>query len=76
MSNGSVALLTSQYILFFVISAVFGQNDMSELINDYQLDLLRALEMSRLQFLREIGSLRPGIGDRLRFSLFAITSYN
>ena len=31
---------------------------------DYQIDLLRALEMSRLHFQREMGSLQPGTGDR------------
>jgi hypothetical protein len=35
-----------------------------ETLTDYQMDLLRALEMSRLQFLREMGSLRPGSDDR------------
>jgi len=39
-------------------------SDIAELLTDYQIDLLRALEMSRLQFLREIGSLRPGTSDR------------
>ena len=27
---------------------------------DFQMDLLRAMEMSRLQFLREMGQLQPG----------------
>lgn len=36
-------------------------------MNDYQIDLLRALKMSRLQFLHEIGSLRPGLGDKYVF---------
>jgi len=46
-------------------SAVLAQtSDIAELLTDYQIDLLRALEMSRLQFLREIGSLRPGTNDR------------
>ena len=45
--------------------AVFAQtSDITELLSDYQIDLLRALEMSRLQFLRDIGSLRPGTSDR------------
>jgi len=45
--------------------AVFAQTpDIAELLTDYQIDLLRALEMSRLQFLRDIGSLRPGASDR------------
>ena len=36
----------------------------SDYFSDQQLELLRALEMSRLQFLREMGSLKPGSGDR------------
>jgi len=45
--------------------AVLAQtSDIAELLTDYQIDLLRALEMSRLQFLREIGSLRPGTSER------------
>jgi len=48
-----------------VCSAVLAQtSDIAELLTDYQIDLLRALEMSRLQFLREIGSLRPGTSER------------
>lgn len=51
--------------MFFSAAAVLAQpTDVTELIADYQMDLLRALEMSRLQFLREIGSLRPGSGDK------------
>ena len=42
-----------------------------EAITDYQMDLLRALEMSRLQFLREMGSLRPGTDDRCLASLYS-----
>jgi len=52
-------------VLVVVCSAVLAQtSDIAELLTDYQIDLLRALEMSRLQFLREIGSLRPGASDR------------
>jgi len=48
-----------------VCFAVFAPtSDITELLSDYQIDLLRALEMSRLQFLRDIGSLRPGTSDR------------
>lgn len=36
----------------------------AEYFTDYHMDLLRALEMSRLQFLREMGSLHPGSGER------------
>ena len=36
----------------------------SDYFSDQRLELLRALEMSRLQFLREMGSLKPGSGDR------------
>ena len=31
---------------------------------DYHMDLLRAMEMSRLQFLRDIGQLQPGSSNR------------
>jgi len=52
-------------VLVVVCPAVLAQtSDIAELLTDYQIDLLRALEMSRLQFLREIGSLRPGTSDR------------
>lgn len=51
------------------VAGVFGLLDMSfqsnaEYFTDYHMDLLRALEMSRLQFLREMGSLHPGSGER------------
>jgi len=46
------------------VLAAAQTSDIAELLTDYQIDLLRALEMSRLQFLREIGSLRPGTSNR------------
>lgn len=56
---------TQHSLLVVVYAAVLAQtSDIAELLTDYQIDLLRALEMSRLQFLREIGSLRPGTSDR------------
>ena len=62
-------VLVLQVVLQFACcgcSAVLAQtSDIAELLTDYQIDLLRALEMSRLQFLREIGSLQPGTSDRL-----------
>jgi len=48
---------------------------MTEYFADYQMDTLRALEMSRLQFLQEMDSLRPGTGER-QFILINIFSKN
>jgi len=57
--------LRSMACMRCLCTAMLAQtSDIAELLTDYQIDLLRALEMSRLQFLREIGSLRPGTSDR------------
>ncbi len=44
----------------------------SEYFSDQQLELLRVLEMSRLQFLREMGGLKPGSGDRSGLSYMVL----
>ena len=53
-------------MICFILCAV-DPEPLVEFFTDYQMDLLRALEMSRLQFLQEMGSLRPGSGDRCVF---------
>ena len=57
--------LNSLIFKFFPIILTFAEAiSPSDYFSDQQLELLRALEMSRLQFLREMGSLKPGSGDR------------
>lgn len=40
----------------------FAEVDPSAFFTDYQLDLLRAMEMSRLQFVHEMKGLQAGLG--------------
>jgi len=57
----------------FVLSDLNSQSN-ADYFTDYHMDLLRALEMSRLQFLREMGSLHPGTGERSAVQIFYIIS--
>ena len=60
--NNTVLPQTGCSVLYVLMLSDAASRE--ETFTDYQMDLLRALEMSRLQFLREMGSLRPGSGDR------------